>query len=176
MVPDASQWRHSNYYDYFDDLGVSDLAWEYLRRNVEYQRDYAQTIKQMDDLRQAADLFRLRWGLRFPRSSEPERPRRAGILDPRSGPRKSSADYSATDRWPRRRSLGRVRRERLAAWHGRASSHPRRRSFRNPCRAARRSYHRSTPRSACPARRRCARTADRHLAFLARATFSSTVR
>ena len=38
MAPDPSQWRASASYDYFDDLGISDLAWECLRRNVDYQR------------------------------------------------------------------------------------------------------------------------------------------
>lgn len=108
MEPDPSQWRHSAVYDYFDDIGASDLAWECLRRNVDYQRDYAQTVRHMDDLTQAADSFRLRWGLQFPRSSESERARGAGILDAGSGSRKSSADGDPADRWPRRRSLGRA--------------------------------------------------------------------
>ena len=41
MEPDPSQWRSSISYDYFDDLGVPDLAWECLRRNVDYQHDYS---------------------------------------------------------------------------------------------------------------------------------------
>ena len=47
MAPDPSQWRASTSYDYFDDLGISDLAWECLRRNVDYQRDYAKALKEM---------------------------------------------------------------------------------------------------------------------------------
>jgi hypothetical protein len=63
MSPDASRWRSSEAYDYLDDLSAADLAWEYLRRNPDYQRDF-QTAEGRGD----ADWTE-RWGLRFPRRS-----------------------------------------------------------------------------------------------------------
>lgn len=107
MAPDPSQWRASTSYDYFDDLGISDLAWECLRRNVDYQRDYAEALKEMDDPEQATTSFRLRWGLQFPRSSKPQRERGAGSLDHGSRPWKDSADRVAAP-WFGRRTTARA--------------------------------------------------------------------
>jgi hypothetical protein len=74
MTPDTSEWRRSTVYDFMDDVGVDDLAWECLRRNTDYQTDYA-------SLRAAARLhdplpppLSARWGLRFCRETEPFRP------------------------------------------------------------------------------------------------------
>lgn len=61
MSPDASQWRSAQAYDYLDDLSAADLAWEYLRRNPDYQDDF-QTASQGPE----ADRLSARWGLRFP--------------------------------------------------------------------------------------------------------------
>lgn len=63
MSPDASRWRSAEAYDYLDDLSAADLAWEYLRRNPDYQKDF-QTAPAIG----AAD-WTARWGLRFPRRS-----------------------------------------------------------------------------------------------------------
>ena len=107
MAPDPSQWRASTSYDYFDDLGISDLAWECLRRNVDYQRDYAKALKEMDDPEQATASFRLRWGLQFPRPPKPQRYRGTGPLDDGGRPWKSSADRVAIP-WLRRRTTARA--------------------------------------------------------------------
>lgn len=107
MAPDPSQWRASASYDYFDDLGISDLAWECLRRNVDYQRDYANALKEMDDPEQATTSFRLRWGLQFPCSSRPQRDRGAGSLDRGSRSWKGSADR-VTALWFSRRPTARA--------------------------------------------------------------------
>jgi hypothetical protein len=40
MTPDATQWRISTNYDHLDDLTASDLAWEWLRRNDDYDHDF----------------------------------------------------------------------------------------------------------------------------------------
>jgi hypothetical protein len=61
MSPDASRWRSAEAYDYLDELPAADLAWEYLRRNPDYQRDFQSA---RDDAG-AAD-WEGRWGLRFP--------------------------------------------------------------------------------------------------------------
>jgi hypothetical protein len=52
-------WRDDQAYDYFDELDVSGLSWECLRRNDRYRADYALT---RDGDGAPAD-----WGLRFPR-------------------------------------------------------------------------------------------------------------
>lgn len=50
-------WLDDRTYDHFDDLDLSGLAWECLRRNKDYQSDYASG---RDDGACAS------WGLRFP--------------------------------------------------------------------------------------------------------------
>lgn len=92
MAPNPSQWRSSTSYDYFDDLGTSDLAWECLRRNADYQRDYARALNEMDDPEQATASFRLRWGLQFRCRPKPQRNRRTDPLDDNSRSRKGCAD------------------------------------------------------------------------------------
>lgn len=52
----ANNWRDENDYAYFDDLNVSGLAWECLRRNAQYQAAFP-NLTQSD-----AET----WGLRFP--------------------------------------------------------------------------------------------------------------
>jgi hypothetical protein len=96
MGPDPSQWRSSTSYDYFDDLRISDLAWECLRRNADYQRDYAKTLHETVDPEQATTSFRLRWGLQFRCRSESQRRRRAGPLDYDGRSWKDPADHSAS--------------------------------------------------------------------------------
>lgn len=66
MTPDISRWQTSSTYDYLDHLTASDVGWEYLRRNDDYQRDYAEIAHPADDLERMIDRARQRWGLRFP--------------------------------------------------------------------------------------------------------------
>lgn len=60
-----SNWRNPEAYDYLDGLAAPDLAWEFLRRNPDYRRDYA-ALTVGDDDPEAAAAFRARWGLLFP--------------------------------------------------------------------------------------------------------------
>lgn len=64
MSPDASRWRSADAYDYLDELSAADLAWEYLRRNPDYQNDF-ETASQG----RGPDALGARWGLRFPSRS-----------------------------------------------------------------------------------------------------------
>ena len=66
MQPDTSQWRSSSTYDYLDDLVAADLAWEWLRRNATYQRDYVEVEHPEADRERLTNIVRVRWGLRFP--------------------------------------------------------------------------------------------------------------
>lgn len=81
MHPDTSRWRSSPTYDYVDGLRAPDLAWEWLRRNADYQRDYAQIGLRVEDQERLMKLVRQRWGLLFPGSSHFERYSRTSVLD-----------------------------------------------------------------------------------------------
>lgn len=75
MPADAPRWRSSSSYDYIDDLGVSDLAWEWLRRNGDYQRDYAEIEQDTGDDGPLVERARQRWRLHHPRQPKLERGR-----------------------------------------------------------------------------------------------------
>jgi hypothetical protein len=70
MKPDSSQWRRSPAYDFTRNATADILAWEFLRRNPTYQREFAD-IRSASSARASQMLRRLRerWGLRFPRQS-----------------------------------------------------------------------------------------------------------
>ncbi len=62
-----SAWQASEAYAFVDDLSTAQFAWEWLRRNDDYQRDYAALSKAEGPEKEAlAALMRVRWGLRFP--------------------------------------------------------------------------------------------------------------
>lgn len=75
----GADWRKSEDYDYVERLDAGDLAWEFLRRNTAYRRDYQRTAKHNRD--GAADAFSLRWGLRFPDRPNPFRAGYRHLLD-----------------------------------------------------------------------------------------------
>jgi hypothetical protein len=66
MTPDISNWRASPNYDYIDRLVAPDLAWEWLRRNSEYQHDYSKVEGQKEESELLVNAVRRRWGLQFP--------------------------------------------------------------------------------------------------------------
>ena len=65
-MPDASQWRSSEIYDRFEDLTASEFAWEWLRRNEAYDRDFDAYSRNRKNLRSLTNRIRQQWGLRFP--------------------------------------------------------------------------------------------------------------
>jgi len=71
-MPEQGTWRISTAYDYVNELDAPDLAWEFLRRNPEYQQDYKRLKNAgLDDDKTEASLSN-KWGLSFrgrPRSS-----------------------------------------------------------------------------------------------------------
>ncbi len=81
MVPDTKEWRQPSTYDFMDHVGVDELAWECLRRNANYQKDYSMTLVSDDEGDHQAQAIQTRWGLRFPRPPQPQRPRAVRILD-----------------------------------------------------------------------------------------------
>jgi Family of unknown function (DUF6499) len=72
MQPDTSRWRTHSTYDYLDDLQPGGYAWEFLRRNEDYQHDYRERlITDREDMEGSA--LEQRWGLRFFRPTQPKR-------------------------------------------------------------------------------------------------------
>ncbi|MFO1100759.1 MAG: DUF6499 domain-containing protein [Xanthobacteraceae bacterium] len=59
-MPKHSIWRSDAAYDYVDGLHPAELAWEYLRRNPDYHREYRQALRLGHD-----ENLAQRWGLRF---------------------------------------------------------------------------------------------------------------
>jgi len=60
----SRDWRSAAAYAELENASARELAWEFLRRNPRYVRDW----EQFDDLPadDAADAVAERWGLRFP--------------------------------------------------------------------------------------------------------------
>lgn len=86
MTIDTSQWRSSPAYEFVDELAAPDLAWEWLRRNRDYQQDYANAPMGAGDAGYWAKALRRRWGLTFPGRSKAERDRGHRLLGSGSGP------------------------------------------------------------------------------------------
>lgn len=47
-------------------MSASDLAWEWLRRNDDYDEDFQELGDAGTDTKALTDKIRRRWGLRFP--------------------------------------------------------------------------------------------------------------
>nr|WP_245427238.1 DUF6499 domain-containing protein [Pleomorphomonas carboxyditropha] len=71
LTPDASHWCSSASYDHVEDLTASELAWEWLRRNDVYDRDFEALTRTDTDPQSLTDKIRQRWGVRFPRGPSP---------------------------------------------------------------------------------------------------------
>jgi hypothetical protein len=65
-MPPVLDWRSAAAYAYLNDLNPAELAWEFLRRNPDYQRDYRAVASDAAGLAQFPEQLILRWGLRFP--------------------------------------------------------------------------------------------------------------
>ena len=60
-------WRVGSDYEHVDALGLSGLAWEFLRRNPQYQSDYQAAVRGGGlDAPEGGGGLPPRWGLRFP--------------------------------------------------------------------------------------------------------------
>jgi hypothetical protein len=65
MMPDASQWRSAARYEPVERMSASGLAWEWLRRNEAYNRDFDELSAKDADIPMLTDAIRQRWRLRF---------------------------------------------------------------------------------------------------------------
>nr|WP_245421764.1 DUF6499 domain-containing protein [Rhodoplanes serenus] len=87
MTLDTSQWRSSSTYDFVDGLAAADLAWEWLRRNADYQRDFANIERGAVDPQRYRDVVRARWGLQFRSPPKAQRHRNYSLLGAGGRPR-----------------------------------------------------------------------------------------
>lgn len=82
MSPDTTRWRSSPNYDYVDHLTAPDVGWEWLRRNEDYQREYAEIAGASSKSPSLIARGGEAWGLRFLCRPLPEVDRSANILAP----------------------------------------------------------------------------------------------
>lgn len=66
-MPPVPDWRSAAAYAYLDDLKPAELAWEFLRRNSDYRRDY-RAVAEVGGQAEFPEPLILRWGLPFSRS------------------------------------------------------------------------------------------------------------
>jgi hypothetical protein len=68
-MPQKPDWRIESDYESLDFLDREQLALEFLRRNLEYQKDCSELKEIIEtnhpDLKAAEERFSQRWGLRF---------------------------------------------------------------------------------------------------------------
>lgn len=64
-MPEQGTWRISTAYDYVNELDPADLAWEFLRRNPEYQHDYKRLKGAGLDQDKTEAALSNKWGLSF---------------------------------------------------------------------------------------------------------------
>ena len=80
MGPDTSKWRNQDAYDFYDELSVEGIAWECLRRDLDYQARFADIVTQKAERAPFEEEAQHRWGLRFSGRPKALHPRPAGDL------------------------------------------------------------------------------------------------
>lgn len=61
-MPRRPDWRTPKDYEYLKQLDRAELAWEFLRRNQEYRKDF---VRILDSTAREATAIAERWGLSF---------------------------------------------------------------------------------------------------------------
>ena len=64
-MSEEGSWRTGSTYDYIDDLNAPDIAWEFLRRNHDYRREYSELQRLGHLAPDKAWALSDRWGLSF---------------------------------------------------------------------------------------------------------------
>lgn len=65
MVDDLPNWEDEFAYDYLDHIPPAGYAWEWLRRNPHYRRDYEDLVRHPLDAERLEEVMERRWGVRF---------------------------------------------------------------------------------------------------------------
>ncbi len=63
-------WRSPANYQHANSIPAAGFAWEYLRRDADYHRAFAEINRTKTPAASALDAFSRRWGLRFPKRSK----------------------------------------------------------------------------------------------------------
>ena len=61
----AFDWRSEQAYANFEKAETADIAWEWLRRDSEYQKEYGALLQSSRNRMRATHDFRQKWGLSF---------------------------------------------------------------------------------------------------------------
>ena len=99
-----TDWRNATHYQYLIDLTPSELAWEFLRRNPEYEREVAM-FDSADE--HAATALTAHWGLRFPDTAVLVRAKCRYLLEPCCRPERPDLRLSAAAKHDDRELQGR---------------------------------------------------------------------
>ena len=93
MKPDTAQWRDPQAYAFVKGAAANVIAWEFLRRNSQYQQDFA-----VSRSAKAMRALRKRWGLQFRSQARPVRGRADRLLgaSDRSWGRESCPDSDSS--------------------------------------------------------------------------------
>lgn len=94
-MSEDENWRSEAAYDYIDKLTPGDLAWEFLRRNPEYQKSYQELLTIGRLTEDVGREFAEQWGLRFRRCPWQVRAPSADLLDPANRPGDASVQGRA---------------------------------------------------------------------------------
>lgn len=62
----SSDWRAPATYGHAKSIVAAGFAWEYLRRDDDYRRDFERIRALPERATELSDAFSSRWGLRFP--------------------------------------------------------------------------------------------------------------
>lgn len=79
----TSDWRTPAAYDHVQNISAAGFAWEFIRRDPDYRRDFREMITSPHGATEVRTAFANRWGLRFRGRSRPACRRRSGFLDAR---------------------------------------------------------------------------------------------
>lgn len=77
----SSDWRSPAAYGYAHSIPAAGFAWEYIRRDDEYRRDFQRLKRIPHPDFEARTAFSNRWGLRFRGRPGPVRRSRIALLD-----------------------------------------------------------------------------------------------
>ncbi|MBX9864165.1 MAG: hypothetical protein K2Y42_15605 [Hyphomicrobium sp.] len=101
-MSEEGSWRTGSAYDYIDGLNAPDIAWEFLRRNHDYRREYSELQRLGHLAPDKAQALSDRWGLSFRYRPCPQCVDYGYLLDPyRRSVQTSPRSVTSIARWHR---------------------------------------------------------------------------